>query len=176
MTEKKKGLKMESFHGSMLELKNQLEKGIIQKACQGLMEYFMELRTHFQKKYPDHFVSSSLYYGYMDMTYFAFIPPSLKERKLKPAIVFVYETFRFEVWLAAANKQVQSKYWELIKENGWDKYRLVPTIKGYDAIIEDVLVENPDFGDLDALTEQIERGTLNFIENVEKFLVDCKVN
>jgi hypothetical protein len=154
----------------MVELKKQLEKGTIQKAYQGLMEYFMELRTHFQKKYPDHFVSSSLYYGYMDMTYFAFIPPSLKERKLKPAIVFVYDTFRFEIWLAAANKQVQSTYWELIKDSGWDKYRLVPTVKGYDSIIEDVLVEEPDFSDLDALTEQIERGTLDFIEDVERFL------
>jgi len=170
-----KGLKMDSFHKSMLELKSQLEKGGIQKAYQGLMEYFMELRTHFQKKYPDHFVSSSLYYGYMDMTYFAFIPPSLKERNLKPAIVFVYDTFRFEVWLAAANKQVQSKYWEMIKESGWNKYRLVPMVKGYDAIIENVLVEEPDFRDLDALTEQIERGTLNFIEDVERFLVGRKV-
>ena len=167
---------MGSFHESMLELKKQLEKGSIQKAYLGLMEYFMDLRTHFQKKYPDHFVSGSLYYGYMDMTYFAFISPSLKERKLKPAIVFVYDTFRFEVWLAAANKQVQSKYWELIKDSGWDKYRLVPTIKGYDSIIEAVLVEEPDFSDLDALTEQIERGTLNFIEDVEKFLVGRKVD
>ena len=161
---------MEPFHESMIEFKSQLEKGTIQKAYQGLMEYFMALRTHFQKKYPDHFVSGSLYYGFMDMTYFAFIPPSLKEQKLKPAIVFVYDTFRFEVWLAAANKQVQAKYWELIKESGWDKYRLVPTVKGYDSIIEDVLVEEPDFNDLDALTEQIERGTLEFIGDVESFL------
>ena len=161
---------MEPFHESMIEFKSQLEKGSIQKAYQGLMEYFMELRTHFQKKYPDHFVSGSLYYGFMDMTYFAFIPPSLKEQKLKPAIVFVYDTFRFEVWLAAANKQVQAKYWELIKESGWDKYRLVPTVKGYDSIIEDVLVEEPDFNDLDALTERIERGTLEFIGDVESFL------
>jgi len=163
---------MESFHESMLELKSQLEKGTIQKAYQGLMEYLLELRTHFQKKYPDYFVSNSLYYGYLDMTYFAFIPPSLKERKLKPAIVFVYEAFRFEVWLAAANKQVQSKYWALIKDNGWDRYRLVPTVKGHDAIIEYVLVKEPDFRDFDALTEKIEHGTLKFIEDVEHFLAE----
>lgn len=161
---------MGSLHEAMLELKSQLEKGTIQKAYQGLVEYLMELRTHFQKKYPGHFVSSRLYYGFMDMTYFAFIPPSLKERNLKPAIVFVYDSFRFEVWLAAANKQVQSEYWELIKDSGWDKYQLVPTTKGYDAIIEAVLVEEPDFSDLDALTAQIERGTLSFIEDVERIL------
>ena len=167
---------MDSFHESMLELKSQLEKGTIQKAYQGLMEYIMDLKTQFQRKYPDHFVSGSLYFGYMDMTYFSFIPPSLKARKLKPAIVFVYETFRFEVWLAASNKQVQAKYWKIIKESSWNKYRLVPTIKGYDAIIENTLVEEPDFSDLDALTEQIERGTLSFIEDVEKFLIYHKVD
>jgi len=32
------------------------------------------------------------------------------------------------------------------------------------------LVENPDFNDLDALTSQIEKGTLKFIEDVENFL------
>ena len=161
---------MGSFHDSMIEYRKQLEKGAIQKAYQGLMEYIMHLRTYFQNKYPDYFVSSSIYYGYMDMTYFSFIPPSLKERKLKPAIVFVYDTFRFEIWLAASNKQIQSKYWELIKESGWDMYHLVRSIEGYDSIIEDVLVEEPDFSDLGSLTEQIEKGTLKFIKDVESFL------
>ena len=165
---------MQTFHESMLEYRKQLKKGTIQKAYQGLMEYIMGLRTHFQKKYPDHFVSGSIYYGYMDMTYFSFISESLKRRKLKIAIVFVYKTFRFEVWLAAANKQVQEKYWKLIHESGWDKYRLVPTVKGHDSIIEDVLVEEPDFSDLDALTEQIEKATLKFTRDVENFLDKTK--
>ena len=34
-------------------------------------------------------------------------------------------------------------------------------------IIEDVLVENPDFCDLDAITRQIERETLTFIMDIE---------
>ncbi len=161
---------MEPLHEFMLEFKKQLEKGSIQKAYQGLMEYIMDLRTHFQKKYPDHFVSGSLYFGYMDMTYFAFIPPSLKARKLKVAILFSYDTFRFEAWLAGNNKGIQKEYWNLFKESGWDKYRLVPTTNGYDGIVEHSLVEDPDFSDLDALTEQIERGTLNFIEDIERFL------
>ena len=67
----------------MNEYKKQLEKGAIQHAYKGFMEYFMDLRTHFNNKYPDHVVSGSIYYGYMDMTYFSFIPGSLLERKLK---------------------------------------------------------------------------------------------
>lgn len=68
------------------------------------------------------------------------------------------------------NKEVQAKYWKLFKENGWNKYPLVPTPKDVDAIIEHVLIENPDFNDLDRLTKQIEKGTLNFINDVEDFL------
>ena len=77
---------MEPFHEYMNEYKKQLEKGAIQKAYKGLMEYIMDLRTHFKNKYPDYFVSGSIYYGYMDMTYFSFIPKSLKDRKLKRSV------------------------------------------------------------------------------------------
>ena len=104
------------------------------------------------------------------MTYFSFFPESLKLRRLKVGIVFVHCAFRFEVWLFGYNKSVQAKYWKLFKESGWQKYRIQSTTKGVDSIIEGVLVENPDFGDFDALTKQIEKGTLEFIEDVENFL------
>lgn len=161
---------MESFNENINEYKKQLKQGAVQKAYQGLMEYIMSLRTHFNSKYPNYFVSGSIYQGYMDMTYFSFIPESLKNRKLRIAIVFSYNTFRFEVWLAGYNKQVQSKYWKLFKESGWNKYHIVPDIKGVDSIIEYILVENPDFSELDVLTKQIEKGTLKFIEDIESFL------
>jgi hypothetical protein len=160
---------MESFKEYMLEYRKQLEKGYIQKAYKGLMSYIMGLRAHFKNKYPEYFVSG-IYYGYMDMTYFSFVPESLKRQKLKIAIVFIHNAFRFEVWLAGSNKKVQNKYWKLFKESNLDKYHIPPTIKGIDSIVEHILVDNPDFNDLDALTEQIEAGTLKFINDVESFL------
>jgi hypothetical protein len=162
---------MESFHEYMNEYRKQLEKGAIKEAYKGLMEYIMDLRTNFKNKYPDYFVSGSIYYGYMDMTYFSFLPKSLKQRNLKVALVFIHDTFRFEVWLAGYNKQVQTKYWKLFKESNWNKYKIVSTTKGVDSIIEYILVENPDFSDLDALTKQIESETLKFIEDVENFVL-----
>ena len=138
------------------------------------MEYIMDLRTHFKNKYPDYFVSSNIYFGYMDMTYFSFFPKSLKRQKLKIAVVFLHCNFRFEVWLAGYNKQVQTKYWKLFKESNWNKYRIVSPAKGVDSIMEYILVDNPDFSDLDTLTNQIERGTLKFIEDVENFLSEHK--
>ena len=162
---------MKSFHEYMNEYKKQIQKGVITEAYRGLMEYIMNLRTYLNKKYPDYNVSSNIYFGYMDMTYFSFFPDSLKHRKLKIGIVFVHETFRFEVWLFGYNKTVQTKYWKLCKKSNWNKYHIVPTIKGFDSIVENILVENPDFSDLDDLTNQIEEGTLNFIKDVENFLL-----
>lgn len=160
---------MPPFHESIKEYKKQLEKGEIQEAYRGLMGYIMDLRTHFKNTYPDYFVSG-LYQGYMDMTYFSFSSRSCKQRNLKIAIVFVHETFRFEVWLTGYNKQVQAEYWNLFKESGWKNYRLVPTTKGADSILEFVVADNPDFRNPDALTQQIERESLIFIRDVESFL------
>jgi hypothetical protein len=165
-----KELNMGSFHEYMDEYRKQLEKGAIKEAYKGLMEYVMDLRTYFKNKYPDYFVSGSIYYGFMDMTYFSFFPKSFKLRKLKVAIVFIHEPFRFEVWLAGYNKQVQSKYWKLFKDNDWNKYNIVSTTKGVDSILEYIVVDSPDFSDLDILTKQIERETLKFIKDVESFL------
>ena len=131
---------MELFHEHIDEFRKQLEKGSIQKAYKGLMEYIMSLRNYLKEKYPDYSVSGSIYYGYLDMTYFSIFPKTFKDRKLKIALVFLYEPFRFEVWLAGINKQVQAKYWKLIKENGWHQYRIVPTAQGFDSIIEHIAV------------------------------------
>jgi hypothetical protein len=161
---------MTPFQESINQYRKQLRQGDIQIAYRGLMEYIMGLRYHFMKKYPDYDVPGSIYYGYMDMTYFSVLPKSLKKRKLKIAIVFLHEAFRFEVWLSAVNKQIQKQYWELLKESNLDKYKLVPPGKGIDSIVEFMLVDNPDFSNLDVLTKRMETGVLKFIQDIESFL------
>lgn len=161
---------MESLNKYIDEYRKQMEKGDIKKAYRGLMQYIMNLRIYFKKKYPDYIVSGSVYYGYMDMTYFSFSPVVLRDKKLKVAIVFIHDEIKFEVWLAGNNKQVQTKYWELFKEGDWKKYRIPSTTQGVYSIIESTLVDNPDFNNLDALTQQIEKGVLEFIENIRNFL------
>ena len=162
---------MKSFQENMMEYRKQLEKGAIQKAYQGLMQYMMSLKNHVSTQYPDFSVSGSMYYGYMDMTYFSVVPGSLKDRDLKIAIVFVYDAFRFEVWLSGRNQKVLAEYWKIFTESGWDKYTIAPQGKWADSILEHILVDNPDFSDVEALTGQIEQGTLKFIQDVESFLI-----
>ncbi len=161
---------MESFAENMREYQKQLEQGAIQAAYRGLLHYMLGLKTHFRKRFPAYAHPGGLYSGSMDMTYFSILPESLKQRDLKIAVVFLHEAFRFEVWLAGYNKQVQAHYWAILQKSDWRKYRLVPTPRGVDSILEHTLADPPDFGDLDALTGRIERGTAEFIADVEAFL------
>ncbi|MBD3253495.1 MAG: hypothetical protein GF383_00300 [Candidatus Lokiarchaeota archaeon] len=160
---------MSSFQEWMREYKKQMERGIIQKAYKGLMEYLMGLRVYFKKSYPSYSVSGSIYFGYMDMSYFSISPQWLKSRKLKIALVFIHETVCFEVWLAGSNRKIQKEYWKLVKESGWDKYHLPSLKPGVDSIIEYCVAKNPDYSDLNALTMQIEKALLEFIKDVEDF-------
>jgi len=106
----------------------------------------------------------------MDMSYFAIVPPSLKRHGLKIAIVFNYEAFRFEAWLAGANRQVQRKYWELFRDSQWTQYRVVTPGKGVDSIIECNLAEGFNSDDLNNLTASIEGKAVEFIDDIERFL------
>ena len=163
---------MASLQDSVQEYTNQLRKGVIQQAYRGLMEFMGSLRARLAKTYPHYSVSGSLYFGYMDMTYFSVISPALKEGGLKIAVVFLHEECRFEAWLSGVNRQVQARYWQRIKESSWDQYPMVSDPQGEDAILTHVLADSPDFSDLDTLAEKIETGTHAFLRDVERFLVN----
>lgn len=161
---------MKTLAESIKTYKAQIAKGDIQVAYRGLMQYMMDLRVHFSKKYPDHYVSGSVYQGYMDFSYFAFIPDVLKQKKLKIAIILNHDPLQFEVWLVGVNKQVQAKYWKLIKTKPGSKYRMPANTKDFISIIEHTVVETPNFDELDALTAKIEKGVFAFIEDVLTYL------
>lgn len=158
-----------SFAESMAGFKTQLKEGVISNAYQGLTAYFRDLRSHFEKSYPEYEVPGNIYYGFLDMTYFSVLPPSLKDRGLKIAVVFVYDTFRFEVWLSGRNRGVQQAVSQSIQRAGWQSYHLTPQPGKADSVLDHVLIEDPDFSDLDSLTARIESGTLEFIQAVDGF-------
>lgn len=104
----------------------------------------------------------------MDMSYFPIIPKSLKIQKIKIGLVFNHEKIRFEIWLLGQNKQIQKKYWEFFNESDWNKYTI--SVNAKDAIIEHILVEKPDFSQIDLLTEKLESDTLKFIKEITDIL------
>jgi hypothetical protein len=156
---------MESLNEYVKEYKTQLSKGNIQKAYRGIMTFMSGLKTDLKKNYPDYIVSS-LYFGYMDMTYFAFTPSGLKDKKLKIAIVFLHEQGRFEAWLGGSNRKVQSEYIEKLKHKKIGNYKLSQVLPGVDSIIESIVVEQPDFNHPEELKIQIEEELIDFINDV----------
>ncbi len=160
---------MGNLQEHMNEYREQLQKGEIQQAYRGLMDYMLTLRANFQKNHPEFEVQGNIYFGYMDMTYFALFPEPLIQRKLKIAVVFLHEAFRFEVWLSGANRQVQVDHSNLIRMNGWNMYPITADPKVSDSILEYILVAEPDFGDLEELTKKIESGTVKFINEIQDF-------
>ena len=113
----------------------------------------MKLRTDLMKSLSDQYSFAGILHGYMDYTYFYYSNDFLKSKKLKLGLVLNHFEMRFEVWLLGNTLPNQKKYWELLKTTKWnmDK-REMPKY----SILEITLVENPDFNNLDSLSEQIE--------------------
>jgi hypothetical protein len=160
---------MEPLSEDIAEYRRQLEKGTIKTAYQGLMKYFDSLRLHLKSKQPEYFLSD-VHYGHMDYTYLYYFPKSLQRQNLKVVILFSHDTFKFEVLLAGYNREAQAKYWKLFKENAFSRHHLAQNATEADRFLSEVLVDQPDFSNIDALTSKIESGTLQFIDEVEAFL------
>lgn len=133
--------------------KEQLKKGDIQQAYDGLVKYVMRLRTTLSKNLSDNYSFGNTFQGYMDYTYFYYSNEYLKKRKLKLALVLNHTNMQFEIWLLGQTAPIQEKYWQSFKTTKWNKDRAT---KPKYSILETVLIENPNFNDLDLLTQQIE--------------------
>ncbi|TCK98035.1 hypothetical protein EDC19_0446 [Natranaerovirga hydrolytica] len=131
----------------------QLKKGDIQQAYNGLVKYVMRLRTTLSKNLSDSYYFGNLFQGYMDYTYFYYSNDFLKERKLKLALVLNHTNMQFEIWLLGQTAPIQEKYWQSFKTSKWNKDRAT---KPKYSILETVLIENPNFNDLNLLSQQIE--------------------
>ena len=132
---------------------DELRKGDIVIAYNELVKFVMNLRTEFMKTLTDQYAFAGILHGYMDYTYFYYSNDFLKNRKLKLGLVLNHREMRFENWLLGNTKPTQETYWELSKNTKWNKDR--NSMPEY-AILEARLVDNPDFNNLDKLTELIE--------------------
>lgn len=165
---------MDSLDEYIKEYQSLLEMGKIQVAYKGLIRYMLDLRNHFKKNHADFFVAGHMYQGYMDITFFACMPNALKAKKLKTMIVLNHEALQFEIWLCGYNKGIQKRYWEIFKQSHWNKYHVPTDIKGIYSIVEHVLVDQPYFDNLEALTEHIEAETLTFMDDILTFLEEVE--
>lgn len=152
---------------AMDEYRVQIQRGYLQVAYQGLMQFFRDLRLRLAENHPEYSVAGSIYYGYMDMTFLTMAPQALRDRRLKIVVVFIHDSFRFEIWLSGANRDVQQRCWGRLAEIVSDEYRLAPDPRAEDYVVARTLLEDPDFADLEALAALIEERANEFVEDVQ---------
>lgn len=154
---------MENLNKFISIYKKQLDEGKIQKAYTGLVKYVMKLKTVFKNNHSDKFSTGNILQGYMDFTYFYFSNNYLEQQKLKFGLVLNHQEMRFEIWLLGRTLDIQKKYWELLKTSKWNKDK---TEMPKYSVLEDILVENPDFNNLELLTKQIENRTIQISDEI----------
>lgn len=160
---------MDSLNDQIREYTNQLKKGMIQKAYRGILAFMSALIKYLEGRYPEH-TPSALYFGYMDMSYFAFTPSDLKKVKLKIAVVYLHEEGRFEAWLCGSNRKIQEEYIDLFSRKNLGRYKLSQANPGVDSIVESILVVQPDFDHEEKLREQIEENLMGFMKDIASIL------
>ncbi len=141
-----------NLSGYVSTYRNLVQVGDIQIAYERLVKYVLRLRTVFSKHLSPDYAVGKVLQGYMDYTYFYLSDNYLKRHKLKLGLVFNHAEANFEFWLLGQTKDVQEKYWELLKGSPWVRS---PTMPQY-SVFEVTLIDTPDFDDLDALTAQLE--------------------
>lgn len=154
---------MKDFNHYVDKYKEQLDKGDIQEAYVGLVKYVTRLGTILSKNLSEHYSFGSLFQGYMDYTYFYYSNAFLKKRKLKMGLVLNHTKMQFEIWLLGQTIPIQEKYWEYFKLTKWNKDRM--TRPKY-SILETVLIEKPNFNDLEKLSKQIENKLTSITDDI----------
>ena len=142
--------------------KSQLDQGDVQVAYTELVKFVTRLKTHSSKKMGEAYTVGNIFQGYMDYTYFYFSSEWYRQRKLKLGLVLNHEAMRFELWLLGQTKPVQAKYWQMLQDTDWVSDAAMPQY----SVFEAVLVERPNFDDLDALRDTLIEKLLAFSESI----------
>lgn len=161
---------MENYNELMNELKDLLSKGRIQKAYRYIFDIFSDLGNEIKKNKNKVISCTSLYHGYLDMTYLPVTTENLKNNGLKIAIVFNYSLFQFEIWLSAVNRKKRNDFLDIINQSKWQKYKTIQNNENTDAIIEIKIKGINEFSNKNNIVSLIAKETILFIDDIEEFI------
>lgn len=161
---------MKDLNDYVRTYKGELDKGDIQKAYAGLVKYVTRLGTVLFKNLSKKYSFGGLLQGYMDYTYVYYTNDYLKQRKLKMGLVLNHTEMRFEVWLLGQTAPIQQRYWHYFKDTKWNEGR---TEMPKYSILETVIIDQPNFNDLDLLSKQIEKELVLVSEKIQKDIEKC---
>jgi len=151
-----------SLNTRVASYKKQLEIGDIRIAYSELVKFVMSFKTHCSNSLSDKYSFGNIFQGYMDYTYFYFTNECFKRKKLKLGLVLNHSDMRFELWLLGQTKDIQAKYWLLLRPTAWVTTEEIPKY----SIFEHTLVDQPNFDNLDTLAKQIEKELLNTSDKI----------
>ena len=149
--------------------RDQLRIGAIQKAYSRIMLVF----AHLQKAITDiesGKVSSLRNSGIFEETYFTFIPHYLVSGQLKYVVVFNHTQFNFTIYLSGRNKGITAQFKEQLERANWQGSGTNRKSKSGFSIIESILIENPDFSNIEELTSKLIREIKKFTIVTKEFL------
>ena len=126
----------------------------IPRAYRGILASLTLFQSAWKSAHPADAVGA-LYQGYMDMSFVAFAPVPLAEKRLKISLVFLHDTGNFSLWLAAGNRDIQKRVSEAFGCVPLGAYSLSPLEPGVDAIIANDLPKPYAFDDPKALNESL---------------------
>ena len=132
-----------------------------------LLKYVMQVKTSFEKTFSKGYSCGNVSPGYMDYSYFPFANDYLKSKGLRFGIVLNHNEMRFELWLLGQNKEIQNRYWDILKGSEWNEGL---TERPQYAELEVILVDTPDFENLDRLTVDIVNGAVKEADRVIAYL------
>ena len=155
-----------SLNARIPAYKKVFASGEIQKTYQSLVGVVQDLRTEFKKAYKSKFSVANVLHGYIDFTYFYLQNDYLKKHRLKLAIVFNHQEVCFELWLLGQTKDVQVNFWEKLKGEKWVNEDSMPEW----SIFEIVMIANPDFDDIELLSESIHSTFTRFSNEIFEVL------
>lgn len=135
-----------------------------------LINYMKELKLFFQKEYGTTFKLGKIYQGDPNFSYFSLTTEELKKQKLKFVIILNHKELYFSICLSGQNKSIRKKYWKIFRDSDWNKYHLAESIDDSLSIIDQTIVEEPNFNNKRNLTEKIEKESWKFIKELKDIL------
>lgn len=137
-----------------------------------LIGYMKELRGYFHREYDTRFRLGKVYQGHPEYSYFSLTPEKLKPLKLKYVLILDHRILRFSICLSGQNKAIRKKWWNTFKERTFEKYKLVDSIDDHLFILDNTIVENPDFTQNSRLTARLEEEVVRFMEEMTEMVTE----
>lgn len=158
---------MKNLNDIVSVYQKELRKGDILIAYNALVKFVMKTRTELIKELAPQYSFANILHGYLDYTYFYYTNDFLKSKKVKFSLVLNHLEMRFEVWLLGNTIPIQKEYWNLLKSARWNKNTV--EMPQY-SIIEAVIIDKPDFNNLELLSKEIHKNMVQVTDEVIELL------